>query len=370
MNSHQRPGRIVYASEGATTHDRRFLTALTEGFQHVLHLRLGGRAGTSRDVVAELGDTPWSTIQIGQAETAFGMAPQALVQAVAAFNPNLLCGGPIPGVGLPLAIVGAELKVPVVQISWGSDLLRDIQVDPRLREQAMRSIEASTGVLVDCGAAGDVALALGAGREQIWQMPWGVDLATHRATPLPDGAVQFLSLRSLEPLYDHATILKAYASSLGTVTGASTLTIAGDGTQLNSLKQLAESLGVASSVHWLGRVTEKQVPELLASHHLHISASQSDGSSVSLLQALACGRPSAVTDIPSNKEWIAPGKNGFTFPVGDHHSLAAIMRQAAAGGVDLESIGRAARETAEGGADWAVNSRLWLQWLDKLATDG
>jgi len=369
MSPHQRPRRIVYASEGMTTHDRRFLAVLTKRFRHVLHLRLDGYANPPEQVTGPLKHAPWSTARVELSEPMANLTSQGLAREVAAFEPNLLCGGPIPRVGLPLATVGTELKVPVVQISWGSDLLRDIQMDPHLREQARNAIEASTGVLVDCMAAKDVSLELGADEEQVWQMPWGVDLAAHRYTPPPCGPIRFLSLRSLEPLYDQATILRAYADSRRTAAEAPLLTIAGDGTQLDSLKRLAASLGVASSVDWLGRVPEEQVPFLLTSHHLHISAARSDGSSVSLLQALACGRPSAVADIPSNREWITPGVNGFIFPTGDYHRLAEILRQAASGEVDLEVMGRTARATAEERADWAANSTLWVEWLDQLASD-
>ena len=61
---------------------------------------------------------------------------------------------------------------------------------------------------------------------------------------------------------------------------------------------------------------------------LYISASHVDGSSVSLMEALACGLPCVVSDIPANKEWVTDGVNGWIFPDGDVDALAEIILKA------------------------------------------
>jgi glycosyltransferase involved in cell wall biosynthesis len=47
-----------------------------------------------------------------------------------------------------------------------------------------------------------------------------------------------------------------------------------------------------------------------------------DGTSVSLLEALASGAFPVVTDIPANREWITDGKNGFLVPTDEENILA------------------------------------------------
>ena len=67
---------------------------------------------------------------------------------------------------------------------------------------------------------------------------------------------------------------------------------------------------------------------------LYISPSHVDGSSVSLMEALACGLPCLVSDIPANQEWVREGENGWLFPDGDDERLAGKILaavQAAAG---------------------------------------
>jgi len=94
---------------------------------------------------------------------------------------------------------------------------------------------------------------------------------------------------------------------------------------------------------------------------LYISPSHVDGSSVSLMEALACGLPALVSDIPANQEWVAEGVNGWLFPDGDAEALAAGILAAAAERKKLPRIGRAARRSAEQRADWKKNFAKLLE---------
>ena len=58
-------------------------------------------------------------------------------------------------------------------------------------------------------------------------------------------------------------------------------------------------------------VSNEKVALYLNNSDVYISASLSDGTSVSMLEAMACKLPVIVTDLPSSKEWIKNGFNGF-----------------------------------------------------------
>jgi glycosyltransferase involved in cell wall biosynthesis len=93
---------------------------------------------------------------------------------------------------------------------------------------------------------------------------------------------------------------------------------------------------------------------------LYISASHVDGSSVSLMEALACGLPCLVSDIPANREWVTDGENGWLFPDGDAEALAARILQAIDRKYELYEMGLSARQLAESRADWNKNFPLLL----------
>jgi len=98
--------------------------------------------------------------------------------------------------------------------------------------------------------------------------------------------------------------------------------IAGDGAQKEVLESQVRDLDISSSVTFLGRVLHEDMPTLLSQADIYVSTSLYDGTSVSLLEALACGAFPVVTDISSNREWIADGDNGFLFPSENENVLA------------------------------------------------
>ncbi len=74
------------------------------------------------------------------------------------------------------------------------------------------------------------------------------------------------------------------------------------------------------------------------------------------MEALACGRPVLVSDIPSNQEWVKPGEVGALFEDGELFSLESQLLSMAAN-PNLAAYGRHARLLAEERADWKRNFR-------------
>jgi L-malate glycosyltransferase len=121
------------------------------------------------------------------------------------------------------------------------------------------------------------------------------------------------------------------------------------------LRQIFQQGGVEERVHFPGQVSQADLPRYYRSTDLYLSASHSDGTSISLLEALACGRPALISDIPGNREWITPEVEGWLFPDGDAVALSEAIEQAASDRLRLVQMGEAARRLAEQRADWDKN---------------
>jgi len=93
-----------------------------------------------------------------------------------------------------------------------------------------------------------------------------------------------------------------------------------------------------------------------------------DGSSVSLLEAMACGLPSIVSDIPANQEWIQDERNGWVFPDGDAEALAQVILGAAE--QDWRAYKLQARQDAVLKADWNEGVRKLLACYDDTVAYG
>ena len=133
-----------------------------------------------------------------------------------------------------------------------------------------------------------------------------------------------MSIRKLEPVYNVESVVDAFAEALTTLPGAR-LTVAGGGSLRAAIQRRSMASTGAGATAFVGPVTHEQIPALLREHHLYISTARSDTTSVSLLEAMACGLFPVVTDIPANREWIDDGDNGLLFPAGDAGALSRAL---------------------------------------------
>lgn len=95
-------------------------------------------------------------------------------------------------------------------------------------------------------------------------------------------------------------------------------------------------------VQLLGRVPHEQVEQLMRAADMFVLGSHREGSGYSLIEALACGLPPVVTDIPSFRALTGAQAVGRLWPCGDSHALcAALLSLADDGGADARRAVRA-----------------------------
>ena len=199
--------------------------------------------------------------------------------------------------------------------------------------------------------------------ERIVTFPWGVDLDHFNVAALErSNAHQFtlLSTRNWEPIYGVDVIAKAFVQA-AQQRPELRLILLGNGSQAGFLRQVFTRGGVLDKVLFPGQVSQAELPDYYRAADLYVSASHSDGSSISLLEAMACGCPALVSDIPGNREWVKPGVQGWWFPDGDPNALAQAILVAVDMREKLPEMGCAARRLAEQRADWKKNFQQLLQ---------
>jgi glycosyltransferase involved in cell wall biosynthesis len=114
------------------------------------------------------------------------------------------------------------------------------------------------------------------------------------------------------------------ASSLSPATE---LWLAGDGPDRQSLESLAKTLGISSTVRFIGRKTEDELPLLYRNSRALVLPSRREGLPITLLEAGACGAISIGSRTPGIPEIIEEGVTGYLVPTEAPEELAsAIMR--------------------------------------------
>jgi len=98
------------------------------------------------------------------------------------------------------------------------------------------------------------------------------------------------------------------------------LVLAGDGPDLRRLQRFAEQVRIASRVRFLGHRSD--VPELLNLFDVFWMASDFEGQSNSLMEAMAACVPVIASDIPPNRELVEDDKTGLLVSVGDRAGFA------------------------------------------------
>lgn len=117
------------------------------------------------------------------------------------------------------------------------------------------------------------------------------------------------SNRLHEPLYRIQNII-SYYRDFSILHPEWKLIVAGNGSETKALKEQILQYGLDSKVEFVGWVQKPENHEWYASAGIYISIPESDGTSVSLLEAMSAGCIPVVSDLPVSREWIVQGKNG------------------------------------------------------------
>jgi glycosyltransferase involved in cell wall biosynthesis len=169
----------------------------------------------------------------------------------------------------------------------------------------------------------DAVIGLGVPDARVVCFPVGVDteLFRPRADPASPPGSHVVCTRRQEPIYENHVLVEALAR-LRDRGVEFVCTLVGGGPLLAERRAQVEAQGLADSVSFLGQVPHAALPGVLAQADVYVSAASSDGTSSSLLEALAAGCFPVVARIPANAGWIRDGETGASFAAGDSEELA------------------------------------------------
>jgi len=348
--------RIIYFSLDYTPHDHRFLSALSQSDHQVFYVRLkrGPRQTEDRPVPEKIEQVLWEG---GREIFRWRDVPKyvsGLREVIKQIQPDLIHAGPIQTCAFIAVLTGFR---PILTMSWGFDLMKDDTRNRWWGWVTRYTLRRSTFFTSDAEVTRDKAVAYGMNPQRTVVFPWGVDL--NHFSPKDwslhtDNSFTVFCNRSWELNYGVDVVARAFVKVAAQREDVS-LMLLGSGSQGAIIRDILIGGGVMDQVTFPGFISNDALPRFYHLADLYISASHVDGSSVSLMEALACGLPCAVSDIPANCEWVTDGVNGWIFPDGNVDALTGIILKAVEQRESLAQISRNARATAETKADWKRN---------------
>ncbi len=283
------------------------------------------------------------------------------------FRPDVVSAHFVPNYGMIAALV---CHTRWVLSAWGSDVMTDPDKSPFHRWRTAFVLRHAAFITSDARVLTERIRSFGVAEERIREFPYGVDSGAFHPVERPPGAgPRVVSNRKLEPLYAVETVIDAFAVVREALPDA-TLTVAGDGSERGALARRAAASPAAGAIQFAGPVDHDRMPALLQRHDLFVSTARSDTTSVSLLEAMACGLFPIVTDLPANREWITDGENGRIVPAGEATRLAVAIVDSWRDTELRQRAGRINRAIIDERARWEDAMRPAQELFAALATGG
>ncbi|MBN1461953.1 MAG: glycosyltransferase family 4 protein [Armatimonadetes bacterium] len=333
--------RVLYFGEGLGVHDARFLAAYSNRGHHVTFLGLLDSPSDHRHIGAPIRvqrlDWAWRPNEdpgtyLALRDVDVDAWCEATTDTLRGRQFDIVHAGPLTTAGWIAARAGLA---PLLAMSWGSDVLGDLAAESSSRARATVALDCARWIQCDSIAVEQrLVQDFHVDRARLIRFPWGVDQTVFRpdasvASNEEDG-VSVISLRSWEPVCDIQTVLRAFAIA-AEQDPLLRLSLAGDGSAREWVEGFVADTGLAARVDFLGVLDCHMVVDELRHSDIYLSCSRSDGSSVSLLEAMAVGPTPVVSDIPGNREWIRDCINGRLVGPGEAEGFArAILDIAAA----------------------------------------
>ncbi len=205
-------------------------------------------------------------------------------------------------------IVGKAARkegIKIIETAWGSDVLLVPKRNKFYAALTRSALQKADIITADAEIMIESMRALHPGGDyRMWQ--YGID-------PIPAVAEKeniIYSNRMHEPLYRIDKIIE-YFAAFSKENPDWKLVIAGTGPLSGKLKNQVAQLGLEKTVEFAGYCDAARNADFYARSSIFASIPKSDGTSVSLMEAMSAGCIPVVSDLPVNHDWVSDGSNGI-----------------------------------------------------------
>jgi glycosyltransferase involved in cell wall biosynthesis len=321
--------KVLYVTSNGGIHDYRFLKKLVEDYE-VLLLHYASRELI--DDIRELKNL--KIISKKPLIRSFPLLTELLHfrKVYKKFRPDIVHTGYAWQVG----ILASMLNVPHhLSMPWGSDILFQPEKNFLFRRIVKKVMKQCDHIHCDAEYVKyKIKQDYNIEDKKISVFPRGIDLKLF--TPLDKNTCRkqleieqkkfaVIFNRYFEAVYGINSLLEGYrifASDKEDVL----LLLLSSGSLKSMVLRFIEDNGLTSKVKFVGKIPNTRMPVYLGASDIYISTSKTDGSSLSLLEAMATGLGVIVTDVPAIKEWVSEA-NGIMVQRNSPNSISGALEE-------------------------------------------
>ena len=229
-------------------------------------------------------------------------------QTIASFKPTVIHIHQANSYAFYTFLANKNNKIPTVLTTWGSDILVLPNKSLILKKIVQYNLKSADYLTSDSVFMAEEMERLSKLKSDILIANFGINIV-----PIDIEKENFIySNRLHKKLYRIDLIIKAFDEFVKNHTSENwKLIIAATGEETDFFKKMVLNLGISEKVEFVGWVDKQQNSFWYSKSKLWISIPESDATSISLLEAMACGCIPIVSDLPANREWVQHNENGI-----------------------------------------------------------
>lgn len=209
---------------------------------------------------------------------------------------------------LLVSYIAQWMNIPLLTTTWGSDVLLVPKRSQKDFKRVQKVLQQSKYITADAHFMIAEMYAMEANKDKYHYIQYGIEPLN---LDIPKENIIY-SNRLHKPLYRIKEIIQLFADFHANHSEWK-LYIGATGNETTSYQEFAKQLGINDAIVWLGWLDKEANYKAYAKAKIYISIPESDGSSVSLQEALSQECLPIVSDLPANREWIEHGKNGIVW---------------------------------------------------------
>lgn len=371
--------KLAYAHDGVSIYDELFLNSLKEKYDvyvltfhpSPLHIPPGIKTIKMRDPFPETNLHPFEGMR---KHLLTPIRAQLLKKNLLRVRPDALIGCWASTYGFYSAYSNFH---PFILFVWGSDVLIFPKKYFPLKPLVVYSLRKADIVIVDSEVQKEAAIKLGCEPQKIVKFPWAnLDgfksderqrRKIRRKCGWSNDDIVVISLRNHKSIYGVGYLIDTIPYIVKQNKNVKFL-ILGEGPFTEVFKAKVEGLIKSGHAKFIGAVPHKKVADYLSAADIYVSTSFSDGTSASLLEAMACSLPPVVTEIHGNREWVEDNVNGLLVPVANSKKLTERILLLANNQELREKLKARAKETVRTRVNWEKNIQRLMNILDKMVS--